>query len=122
MIVIAAIVSEDGECSTGENALTVCAREPRSVVNAFTSRCICDAVKSVAGLSDGLGNEERDENSLWAPPLKMNMYFCTHVNIVSKYCIMLEERQNDKNIMRYGPYRIHSIFLGYGYATIGYCC
>ena len=68
MIVIAAIVSEDGECSTGENALTVCAREPRSFVNAFTSRCICDAVKSMVGLSDGLRNEERDENSLWAPP------------------------------------------------------
>jgi len=68
VIVIAAIVSEDGEYSTGENALAVCAREPRSFVNAFTSRCICDAVKSMVGLSDGLRNEERDENSLWAPP------------------------------------------------------
>ena len=69
MIVFAVIVSKDGEYITGENALAVCAREPRSFVNAFTSRCICDAVKSmVAGLSNGLGNEEYDENSLWASP------------------------------------------------------
>ena len=68
MIVIAVIVSKDGEYITGENALAVCAREPRSFVNAFTSRCICDAVKSMVGLRDGLRNEERDENSLWVPP------------------------------------------------------
>ncbi|KAL7543795.1 hypothetical protein ACHAXR_013131 [Thalassiosira sp. AJA248-18] len=56
LIVIAAIVSEDGECGGGDNGLTVCEREPRNFVNAFTSRCICDAVKSVVG-EDLVGGE-----------------------------------------------------------------
>lgn len=52
LIVIAAIVSEDGECGSTAG-LTVCEREPRSFVNAFTSRCICDAVTTV--VAEGLG-------------------------------------------------------------------
>ena len=56
IIVIAAIVGEDTECGhSGEidnNGLTVCEREPRSFVNAFTSRCICEAVRSVAAVND----------------------------------------------------------------------
>jgi len=52
LIVIAAIVSEDSECSG--DGLTVCEREPRSFVNAFTTRCICDAVRTVvSGGEDG---------------------------------------------------------------------
>ena len=38
IIVIAAILSEDGECNGDVDGLTVCQREPRSFVNAFTSR------------------------------------------------------------------------------------
>lgn len=48
LIVMAAILSEDGECSG--DGLTVCEREPRTFVNAFTTRCICDAVGSVASM------------------------------------------------------------------------
>jgi hypothetical protein len=48
LIVLAAILSEDGECSG--DGLTVCEREPRTFVNAFTTRCICDAVGSVASM------------------------------------------------------------------------
>lgn len=47
LIVIAAIVSEGGEC-LGAEGVTVCEREARTFVNAFTTRCICDAVRSVA--------------------------------------------------------------------------
>ena len=45
LIVIAAILSEDGECEA--DGLTNCEREPRTFVNAFTTRCICEAVGSV---------------------------------------------------------------------------
>jgi len=45
LIVVAAIVSEDGECESTAG-LTLCEREPRSFVNAFTSRCICDAIRT----------------------------------------------------------------------------
>ena len=57
IIVIIAIVSEDGECSSTNN-LTVCEREARSFVNAFTSRCICDAIKSSnAAVGDVVGSD-----------------------------------------------------------------
>ncbi|KAL7544826.1 hypothetical protein ACHAWF_008191 [Thalassiosira exigua] len=49
LVVISAIVSEDGACEGAEGGLTVCEREKRSFVNAFTSRCICRAVRVVAG-------------------------------------------------------------------------
>ena len=45
LIVVAAILSEDGECEA--DGLTNCEREPRTFVNAFTTRCICEAVGSV---------------------------------------------------------------------------
>ena len=63
LIVIAAIVSEDGECGIGgdNNELIVCEREPRSFVNAFTSRCICEAIRSVAG-GEELGGEQENLN------------------------------------------------------------
>jgi len=58
LIVIAAILSEDGECSA--EGLTVCEREPRTFVNAFTSRCICEAVGGVLMnvVGDGDGGED----------------------------------------------------------------
>lgn len=46
LIVIAAIFSQDGECN-GIEGVMVCERESRSFVNAFTTRCVCDAVMSV---------------------------------------------------------------------------
>ena len=46
LIVIAAIVSDGGECSGAEGVMG-CEREARTFVNAFTTRCICDAVRSV---------------------------------------------------------------------------
>lgn len=60
LIVIAAIISEDGECSNGEDGLTLCEREPRTFVNAFTSRCICDAVKILAPDQSVAGAEEEN--------------------------------------------------------------
>jgi len=48
LIVVAAIVSEDEECN-GMEGVTICEREARSFVNAFTTRCVCDAVRSVSG-------------------------------------------------------------------------
>ena len=56
LIVIAAILSEDGECEVAADGLTVCEREPRTFVNAFTTRCICEAVGGV------LVTREEDEN------------------------------------------------------------
>lgn len=41
VIVIATVVGEDQECP---NDVTYCELEPRSFVNAFTTRCICDPI------------------------------------------------------------------------------
>jgi hypothetical protein len=49
LIVVAAIISEDGDCS-GVEGVTVCEREERTFVNAFTTRCVCDAVRSGAAV------------------------------------------------------------------------
>lgn len=56
LIVIAAILSEDGECGV-EDRLTSCEREPRKFVNAYTTRCICEAVGSVLMTGEGDGEE-----------------------------------------------------------------
>ena len=62
IIVIAAILSEDGECNGDVDGLTVCQREPRSFVNAFTSRCICSAIqKVVVGEEDGEVDAEEND-------------------------------------------------------------
>ena len=62
IIVIAAILSEDGECNGDVDGLTVCQREPRSFVNAFTSRCICDAIQKVVNnVEDEVDTENNDE-------------------------------------------------------------
>ena len=41
LIVVASVVGESIEC---DNYPVKCVAEPRSFINAFTSRCICDAV------------------------------------------------------------------------------
>ena len=40
-IVIATVLGEDEECSS---AATACEKEPRTFINAFTTRCVCDAI------------------------------------------------------------------------------
>jgi len=40
-IVIATVLGEDEEC---QSAATVCEKEPRTFINAFTTRCVCDAI------------------------------------------------------------------------------
>jgi len=66
IIVIAAILSEDGECNGDVDGLAVCQREPRSFVNAFTSRCICDAIQKVVinNGEDEVDTEENDEEGV----------------------------------------------------------
>jgi hypothetical protein len=41
LIVIATVFGEDEEC---ESLATACVREARTFINAFTSRCVCDAI------------------------------------------------------------------------------
>ena len=41
VIVIATVVGEEEEC---ESDVTFCELEPRSFLNAFTTKCICDAI------------------------------------------------------------------------------
>ena len=43
-IVIATVLGEDEEC---ESAATNCVREARTFINAFTTRCVCDAITVV---------------------------------------------------------------------------
>ena len=45
-IVIATVLGEDEEC---ESAATTCEREARTFINAFTTRCVCDAISVVRG-------------------------------------------------------------------------
>lgn len=40
-IVIATVLGEDEEC---QSVATTCAKEPRTFINAFTTRCVCDAI------------------------------------------------------------------------------
>ena len=40
-IVIATVLGEDEEC---QSPATTCAKEPRTFINAFTTRCVCDAI------------------------------------------------------------------------------
>lgn len=41
IIVIATVVGDEEDC---ESDATVCSLEPRSFMNAFTTRCVCDAI------------------------------------------------------------------------------
>ena len=50
IIVVAAIVSKDSDCGTV--GLTTCEMEPRSFTNAFTSACICDAVRITSSVTE----------------------------------------------------------------------
>ena len=40
-IVIATVLGEDEEC---QSVATTCEKEPRTFINAFTTRCVCDAI------------------------------------------------------------------------------
>mmetsp|Transcript_14655 Transcript_14655/g.29994 ORF Transcript_14655/g.29994 Transcript_14655/m.29994 type:complete len:135 (-) Transcript_14655:359-763(-) len=40
-IVIATVLGEDEEC---HSTATTCEKEPRTFINAFTTRCVCDAI------------------------------------------------------------------------------
>ena len=40
-IVIATVLGEDEEC---QSPATTCEKEPRTFINAFTTRCVCDAI------------------------------------------------------------------------------
>jgi len=40
-IVIATVLGEEEEC---QSAATTCEKEPRTFINAFTTRCVCDAI------------------------------------------------------------------------------
>jgi hypothetical protein len=40
-IVIATVLGEDEVCQSAE---TICEKEPRTFINAFTTRCVCDAI------------------------------------------------------------------------------
>lgn len=40
-IVIATVLGEDEEC---QSVATTCAKEDRTFINAFTTRCVCDAI------------------------------------------------------------------------------
>jgi len=40
-IVIATVISEDEDCFSDA---TICHKEPRSFINAFTTRCVCEAI------------------------------------------------------------------------------
>ena len=39
-IVVATVLGEDEEC---QSVATICEKEPRTFLNAFTTRCVCDA-------------------------------------------------------------------------------
>lgn len=76
---IAAIVSEDGECGDGDTTAAddgsvlegvVCEREGRTFANAFTTRCVCQAVRSVVVVGDvnadiGTDGEQGDDGGLF---------------------------------------------------------
>lgn len=47
LIVIVTVLGEDEEC---ESLATTCAREVRTFINAFTTRCVCDAIVVVKEL------------------------------------------------------------------------
>lgn len=45
-IVVATVLGEDENC---ESEATTCSTEPRTFINAFTTRCICDAIDVTDG-------------------------------------------------------------------------
>lgn len=47
-IVIATVLGEEDEC---ESAATTCMKEARTFINAFTTRCVCEAITVVQGSS-----------------------------------------------------------------------
>ena len=61
IIVVTAIVSKETDCGTV--GLTTCKMEPRSFTNAFTSVCVCDAVRLGSNSSATEEAESSDENN-----------------------------------------------------------
>ena len=53
MVIFINVLTENENCNEGEQ-WTTCTKEPRSFINAFTSRCICDAVKPTLFNNDEL--------------------------------------------------------------------
>lgn len=47
-IVIATVLGEEDDC---ESAATTCMKEARTFINAFTTRCVCEAITVVQGLN-----------------------------------------------------------------------
>lgn len=45
-IVIATVLGEEENC---ESAATICEKEPRTFINAFTTRCVCEAITVLQG-------------------------------------------------------------------------
>jgi hypothetical protein len=59
IIVVTTIVSKETDCGTV--GLTTCKMEPRSFTNAFTSVCVCDAVR----LATSATEEADEDNPFW---------------------------------------------------------
>ncbi|EJK69523.1 hypothetical protein THAOC_09209 [Thalassiosira oceanica] len=60
LIVISAILNEENDCGNAVESGGVslmCEKEERAFVNAFTSRCLCNAVKSIV-IDDSEVNDE----------------------------------------------------------------
>ena len=51
-IVIATVLGEDEECLS---EATTCEKEDRTFINAFTTRCVCDAIAIIANNNNGEG-------------------------------------------------------------------
>jgi predicted nucleic acid-binding Zn ribbon protein len=46
VIVIATVLGQDDECNS---EATTCTKEARTFINAFTTRCVCEAIKIATG-------------------------------------------------------------------------
>jgi hypothetical protein len=49
-VVLFTVLGEDDDC---ESLATTCKNEPRTFVNAFTTRCVCDAIMIISNNSTG---------------------------------------------------------------------
>lgn len=62
LIVISAILNEETECGNdyvdSGGVSLVCEKEERAFVNAFTSRCLCNAVKSIVKDDSAVNDED----------------------------------------------------------------
>ena len=61
LIVISAIMNEESDCGSAIESggvSLVCEKEERAFVNAFTSRCLCNAVKSIVKDDSEINDED----------------------------------------------------------------